>query len=134
MSYDAAPPKRARASPLHPTSIHKIRIDRRMQHLGAHLPDLRVEGPELHVERNLSQLQQPDHFDDVRHAGGRLGMTHVTLDTADGARFVVALLDNRRDCADLDRITQWSSGPVGFHNAPNSRRSIAQRGLDQQLL
>ena len=83
MSYNAAPPKRARASRLHPTSIHKIRIDRRMQHLGAHLPDLRVEGPELHVERNLSQLQQPDHFDDVRHAGCRFGVTDVALDGAD---------------------------------------------------
>ena len=85
MSYDAAPPKRARASPLHPTSIHKIRIDRRMQHLGAHLPDLRVERAELHVERRLPQLQQPDHFDDVRHAGGRLSVADVTLDGADGA-------------------------------------------------
>ena len=82
---DAAPAKRARASRLRPISIHRISIDRGMQDLGAHLPDLRVERAELHVKSRLAQLQQADHFDDVRHAGGRLRMTDVALDGADGA-------------------------------------------------
>ena len=85
MGDDAAPPKRARAARLRPASIHRIAIDRRMKHLGAHLPDLRVERAELHVERRLAQLQQPDDFDDVRHAGGRLRVTDVALDGANGA-------------------------------------------------
>ena len=130
MSYNAAPPKRARASRLHPTSIREIRIDRRMQHLGAHLPDLRVKGTELHVERRLSQPQQPDHFDDVRHAGGRFGMTDVALDGADRTCFVAALLDDRRDRADLDRITQPCSGAVGFHHVSDRSLGVAQGGLD----
>ena len=54
MVYDAAPAKRARAACLHLTSEHKIRIHGRMQHLGAHLSDLRVKGTELHIERLLS--------------------------------------------------------------------------------
>ena len=131
---DSAPPKGARASRLRPTSMHRIAINGRMQHFGTHLPDLRVERAQLHVERRLSQLQQPDHFDNVRHAGGRLGMTDVALDGAHRARFVTAFFDNSRDRADLDRIAQPRSGAVGFHHVSDRGRSVIQRGLDQQLL
>ena len=85
MGDDAAPAKGARAARLRLASIHKISIDRRMQHLSTHLPDLRVERAELHVERRLAKLQQSNHFDDVRHAGSRFGVTNVALDGADRA-------------------------------------------------
>ena len=134
MSYNAAPAKGARASRLHPTTIHLIGIDGRMQHLSAHLADLRIERAQLHVERRLSNPQQSDHFDDVRHAGGRLRVADVALDGANRTGLVAAFLDDRRDRADLDRITQPCSGAVGFHHGSDRSRGVAQGGLDQQLL
>ena len=101
---DAAPPKGARASCLCHASIHKIGINGGVQDLSAHLPDLWIEGAELHVERRLTQLQQPDHFDNVRHACSGLRVADGALDGADQARFVTAFLDDRRYRADLDRI------------------------------
>ena len=107
-----------------------------MQHLITDLLHLRIEQAKLHDKCSFIKHQHADDFDDVGHAGGRLRVADISLDSAHKAWLleVVSVGYDGRNRTDFDWIAQRCPSSVGFHRAPGFGRRIGQSGPNQKLL